>query len=89
MKLAPYPPYSPDLVPAGFFLFGYVKRCLAALLWYASVKIENAVGSSEHDLVCQTIGKINPSIESSGPTIRSRSSVRVTITLAKMEWCQR
>jgi hypothetical protein len=31
MKLAPYPPYSPDLVPAGFYLFGYVKKCLAGL----------------------------------------------------------
>jgi hypothetical protein len=25
MKQAPYPPYSPDLAPSGFFLYGYVK----------------------------------------------------------------
>jgi histone-lysine N-methyltransferase SETMAR len=31
MKSAPHPPYSPDLVPSDFYLFGYVKRCLAGL----------------------------------------------------------
>jgi hypothetical protein len=25
----PYTPYSPDLTPSDFYLFGYVKRCLA------------------------------------------------------------
>jgi hypothetical protein len=24
-------PYSPDLAPSDFYLFGYVKRCLASL----------------------------------------------------------
>jgi hypothetical protein len=28
MKQAHYPPYSPDLAPSDFFLFGYVKRKL-------------------------------------------------------------
>jgi hypothetical protein len=31
MKLAPHPPYSHDLAPSYFYLFGYVKRCLAGL----------------------------------------------------------
>jgi hypothetical protein len=31
MKSAPHPPYSRDLAPSGFSLFGYVKRCLAGL----------------------------------------------------------
>jgi histone-lysine N-methyltransferase SETMAR len=30
-KSAPHPPYSPDLAPLDFYLFGYVKRCLACL----------------------------------------------------------
>jgi histone-lysine N-methyltransferase SETMAR len=30
-KSAPHPPYSPDLVPSDFYLFGYVKRCLTGL----------------------------------------------------------
>jgi hypothetical protein len=29
MKTAPNPPYSPDLAPSDFCLFGYVKGCLA------------------------------------------------------------
>jgi histone-lysine N-methyltransferase SETMAR len=31
MKSAPHPLYSPDLAPSDFYLFGYVKRCLAGL----------------------------------------------------------
>jgi hypothetical protein len=31
MKSALHPPYSPDLAPSDFSLFGYVKRCLADL----------------------------------------------------------
>jgi hypothetical protein len=29
MKSAPQPPYSADLAPSDFYLFGDVKRCLA------------------------------------------------------------
>jgi hypothetical protein len=31
MKSAPHPPYSRDLALSDFYLFGYVKRCLAGL----------------------------------------------------------
>jgi hypothetical protein len=31
MKSAPHPPYSPDLTPSDFYLFGDAKRCLAGL----------------------------------------------------------
>jgi hypothetical protein len=31
MKSAPHPPYSPDLAPSDFYIFGYVKWCLAGL----------------------------------------------------------
>jgi histone-lysine N-methyltransferase SETMAR len=31
MKAAPHPPYSPDLAPSDFDLFGYIKGCLAGL----------------------------------------------------------
>jgi hypothetical protein len=31
MKSAPHLPYSSDLAPSDFYLFGYVKRCLAGL----------------------------------------------------------
>jgi hypothetical protein len=29
MKTVPHPPYSPDITPSDFYLFGYVKGCLA------------------------------------------------------------
>jgi hypothetical protein len=28
LRLAVYPPYSPDLAPSDFFLFGHIKYCL-------------------------------------------------------------
>jgi hypothetical protein len=31
MKSVSHSPYSPDLGPSDFYLFGYVKRCLAGL----------------------------------------------------------
>jgi histone-lysine N-methyltransferase SETMAR len=31
MNTAPHPPYSPGLAPSDFYLFGYVKGCLAGL----------------------------------------------------------
>jgi hypothetical protein len=31
MKAAPHPPYSPDLAPPDFYLFGHIKGCLAGL----------------------------------------------------------
>jgi hypothetical protein len=31
MKSAPHPPYSPDIAPSDFYLFGYVERCFAGL----------------------------------------------------------
>jgi hypothetical protein len=33
MKSAPHLPYSSDLAASDFYLFGYVKRCLAGLLF--------------------------------------------------------
>jgi hypothetical protein len=31
MKSAPHPPYSPNLARPDFYLFGYVKKCIAGL----------------------------------------------------------
>jgi hypothetical protein len=31
MRSAQHPPYSPELAPSDFYLFGLVKRCLASL----------------------------------------------------------
>jgi hypothetical protein len=29
IKTAPHPPYSPDIAPSDFYLFGHLKGCLA------------------------------------------------------------
>jgi hypothetical protein len=39
MKRAPHPPYSPDLAPCDFYLFGYVKDRLSSdLLLLAAIE---------------------------------------------------
>jgi hypothetical protein len=58
MKQAPHPPYSPDLAPSDFFLFGHVKGklmgyrvetpseilvCIRVILAEIPLKILNAV----------------------------------------------
>jgi hypothetical protein len=46
MKSAPHPPYSPDLAPSDFYLFGDVKRCLADLSFEDANQILVAVESA-------------------------------------------
>jgi hypothetical protein len=49
MKSAPHPPYSPDLAPSDFYLFGHVKRCLAGLSSEdVDQLLETVEGVSEH-----------------------------------------
>jgi histone-lysine N-methyltransferase SETMAR len=44
MKSAPHPPYSLDLAPSDFYLFGDVKRCLAGLSFEDADQLLAAVG---------------------------------------------
>jgi transposase len=34
LRLGPHPPYSPDLAPSDFFLFGYVKGRLKGMVFH-------------------------------------------------------
>jgi hypothetical protein len=43
MKSAPHSPCSPDIAPSDFYLFGYVKRCLAGLSFEDAGKLLAAV----------------------------------------------
>jgi hypothetical protein len=45
MKSAPHPPYSPDLAPSDFYLFGCVKRPLAGLSFEDANQLLAAVES--------------------------------------------
>jgi hypothetical protein len=43
MNSAPYPPYSPDLAPSDFDLFGYVERCRTGLSFEDADQLLTAV----------------------------------------------
>jgi transposase len=42
--LAPHPPYSPDLAPSDFFLFGYVKERLKGMVFPSYEELRDAIG---------------------------------------------
>jgi transposase len=43
LRLAPHPPYSPDLVPSDFFLFGYVKKRLKEMVFPSYEELVGAI----------------------------------------------
>jgi hypothetical protein len=53
MKSPSRPPYSPDLAPSDFYLFGYVRRCLTGLSFEDAEWLLAAVGG-----VLEGIGKV-------------------------------
>jgi hypothetical protein len=44
MEKAPHPPYSPDLAPLDFFLFGHVKRMLCGCAFGSSGELLSTAG---------------------------------------------
>jgi histone-lysine N-methyltransferase SETMAR len=44
MRLAPYPPYSPDFAPSNFYLFGYVKERLKGMVFPSYEELLNTIG---------------------------------------------
>jgi hypothetical protein len=42
--LAPHPPYSPDLAPSDFFLFGHIKECLKGMVFPSYDELLDAIG---------------------------------------------
>jgi hypothetical protein len=44
LQLAPHPPYSPDLAPSDFFLFGYVKERLKGMAFPSCEELLDAIG---------------------------------------------
>jgi hypothetical protein len=58
MKSAPHPPYSPDLAPSNFYLFGYVKRCLAGLSFEDAYQLLAAVKGILGDIEIVTLHAI-------------------------------
>jgi transposase len=44
LRLAPHLPYSPDLAPSDFFLFGYVKERLEGMVFPSYEELLNTIG---------------------------------------------
>jgi transposase len=44
LRLAPHRPYSPDLTPSDFFLFGYVKERLEGMVFPSYEELLDAIG---------------------------------------------
>jgi transposase len=44
LRLALHPPYSPDLAPSDFFLFGYVKKRLKGMVFPSYKELLDAIG---------------------------------------------
>jgi transposase len=47
LGLAVHPPYSPDLTPSNFFLFGHIKHCLQGIAFPSSEELFAAI----HEIV--------------------------------------
>jgi histone-lysine N-methyltransferase SETMAR len=55
LRLAPHPPYSPDLAPSDFFLFGYVKACLKGMVFPSYEELLDAIGEVVTGIESETL----------------------------------
>jgi transposase len=55
LKSAPHPPYSPDLAPNNFFLFGHVKRLLQGTEFQTAEELFDAVVRILADIPLETL----------------------------------
>jgi transposase len=54
-RTAPYPPYSPDLAPSDFFLFGYIKRALQGSEFQSVEELLAAVAGILNAIATETL----------------------------------
>jgi histone-lysine N-methyltransferase SETMAR len=55
LRLAPHPPYSPDLAPSDFFLCGYVKERLKVMIFQSYEELLNAIGEMVTNIESETL----------------------------------
>jgi hypothetical protein len=55
LRLAPHPPYSLDLAPSNFFLFGYVKECLKGMVFPSYEELLDAIGEVVTGIESETL----------------------------------
>jgi histone-lysine N-methyltransferase SETMAR len=58
MEKAPHPPYSPDLAPCDFYLFGDVKGLLAGSEFADRTEFEQAVAAIVDGIEKVTLGQV-------------------------------
>jgi hypothetical protein len=57
MKRAPHPPYSPDLAPCDFYLFGYIKGRLAGASFEEPHQLLQAIDATFQSIEKATLEK--------------------------------
>jgi transposase len=55
LRIAPHPPYSPDLAPSDFFLFGYVKERLKEMVFPLYEEVLDAIGEVVTSIESETL----------------------------------
>jgi hypothetical protein len=55
LRLAHHPPYSPDLAPSDFFLFGDVKKRLKVMAFPSYEELLNAIGEVVTSIESETL----------------------------------
>jgi transposase len=55
LRLAPHPPYSPDLTPSDFFLFGYVKERLKEMVFPSYEELLDVIGEVVTGIELETL----------------------------------
>ena len=58
MKRAPHPPYSPDIAPSDFYLFGYIKEKLKGCTFNSAEQLLNAIIQISEDISKETLNKV-------------------------------
>jgi hypothetical protein len=55
LRLAPHPPYSPDLAQSDFFLLGYVKERFKGMVFPSYEELPDAIGEVVTGIESETL----------------------------------
>ena len=58
MKRAPHPPYSPDLAPSDFFLFGFIKSKLLGAKFDTVEDLKEAIEGILEDISPELLNRV-------------------------------
>ena len=55
LHAAPHPPYSPDLAPCDFYLFGYLKGVISGRIFFGYEEMKEVVLEELHKIGLETL----------------------------------